>query len=382
MPQRKPPPPGYCTATQATKILGNKMLYRYIEKGLIHPVGPDIRKHKYYSISELEQVKAQETAFYHPPRTEKQELPGHSITFSRATPDDMEGVYAVASKLFHHTTSADARKPLVDRCPDGNYVLKDNGVIVAYIHLQPLKHDRLMAFMRGDIRGWQISVDDLQCFPVGTPIELLIKSVGAYAEKPSLQKYYIERLLRGTAHAIAQLGSQGVHITKLYATSETPTGIETAIRAKMTSMGPMKGSKGMKRYAFVLDMATSDLKLVHPYQIAYAIWQSEHTNTTTRTSPTNLAHQRAGPTNYPLPEELPPGSLHITNFLAAHNLKSHRRKIIGYLDIDSNGLRFRSFPKPNRPGETDRYLDPLQQDTLLAWLHVHHPEVFASAGED
>lgn len=95
-----------------------------------------------------------------------------------------------------------------------------------------------------------------------------------------------------------------------------------------------------------------------------------------------VSHQRAGPTNYRAPDLLAPGSLHIKDFLSLHNLKSHRRKIIGYLDVESNGLRFRSFPKPNRPGETDRYLDPLQQDTLLAWLHVHHPDVFTSAGED
>lgn len=110
--------------------------------------------------------------------------------------------------------------------------------------------------------------------------------------------------------------------------------------------------------------------------------QSSPAPPTAQPPPTTRDEQTkpSAPHSGAIPEELPEGTLHILDFLMRHKLKSHRRKIIGYLDIESNGLRFRSFPKPNRPGETDRYLEPLQQDTLLAWLHVHHPEVFTTAG--
>jgi hypothetical protein len=83
-----------------------------------------------------------------------------------------------------------------------------------------------------------------------------------------------------------------------------------------------------------------------------------------------------------IPEELPEGTLHMQDFLVRYGLKGHRRRIIGYLDAPSNGLQFHSFPKPNRPTETDRYLEPGQQEELLKWLHVHHPEVFSSPGDD
>src|SRR6266568_768958 len=370
MPQRKAPPSGYCTATEAMKILGNKMLYRYIERGLIHPLGPEIRKHKYYSISELEQVRAQETAFYNPPKTIEQALQNHTISFSRATPDDMEGVYAVASKLFHHTTSADARKPLVDRCPDGNYILKDNGIIVAYIHLQPLKHDRLMEFMHGRLRGWELSVDDLQCFPIGTSIELLIKSVGAYAEKPAMQRFYMQRLLVGTAHAIAQLGSKGVYITKLYATSETPTGIEMAIRAKMTSMGPMKGSKGMKRYAFVLDVATSDLQLVHPYQVAYAMWQSERT-APVRAAVTSLKKPPPTATIKSNRDSLPADMTNFTHFYRRHMIAdatAGRARINGKITATAGKWR-------DETGHPIQWaLDQAQQSDFCKYFKLYSPD--------
>jgi hypothetical protein len=115
-------------------------------------------------------------------------------------------------------------------------------------------------------------------------------------------------------------------------------------------------------------------ELLHPYTPSLPPVQAS----------AQVAHEalpRPAPGNS-TPEELPAGSVHIQDFLAAHNLKNHRRKIIGYMDAPRNGLKFYSFPKGNRENETDRYLDPLQQDTLLAWLHVHHAEVFSGPGDD
>ncbi len=83
-----------------------------------------------------------------------------------------------------------------------------------------------------------------------------------------------------------------------------------------------------------------------------------------------------------IPEELPSGSQHIQDFLAAYDLKSHRRRIIGYMDAPSNGLQFHSFQKANRPTETDRFLTLEQQEALLEWLHAHHPDVFTGPGDD
>lgn len=91
MPPRREAPPGMVNATQAMEILGNKMLYRYIEMGLIHPQGPPHRKHKYYLLSEIEAIHTSDTAFYgessaHPleaptmPATQKDLLPTHTIT--------------------------------------------------------------------------------------------------------------------------------------------------------------------------------------------------------------------------------------------------------------------------------------------------------------
>jgi hypothetical protein len=67
---------------------------------------------------------------------------------------------------------------------------------------------------------------------------------------------------------MAKLGSQGVNITKIYATSETVMGIEMAHSAKM---GIFAGG----RFRSILDVETSDLPLVQPYKRAFAAWRQE-----------------------------------------------------------------------------------------------------------
>lgn len=204
----------------------------------------------------------------------RQEHP-EQIVFARATPADMKGVYEVASSLFDKTTSAQDRKPLVERVPDGNYILKEtqSGITLAYIHLQPLKSDRLQAFLRGEIRGWQLTADDLDPFAPGKAVDVLIKSTGAtkaFGEKKS--KQYMQHLLRGISQALAELGRQGKIIRTIYATSETESGINLAMHAHMRLIGRVSP----KRYAFELDVATSTLPLLKPYQEALTHWMREH----------------------------------------------------------------------------------------------------------
>ena len=206
------------------------------------------------------------------------------LVFSRATPEDMDGVYAVAEKLFEHTTSAADRKPLVARCPDGNYILKEaqSGVTLAYLHLQPLQSERLQAFLRGEIRGWQLTADDLDCFEPGKAVDILVKSTGAsraFGEEKS--RYYMQHLLRGTARALAELGQQGMIIRRIYATSETESGINLAMHAKMRQIGRISP----ERYAFVLDVASSNLPLLRGYQAALSEWLQDHPEYATSSKP-------------------------------------------------------------------------------------------------
>jgi hypothetical protein len=282
---RKQPPVGYLTSSEVASILQCSvgMVYNYEKAGQLHKRIPPGRKQGFFLESEVRTLAAGLASFFEMPLTEGMEPERGNLIFSQAIPEDMEGVYRVATSLFGSTTAAEARKPLVERCPEGNYVVKRNGKVVAYVHIQPLKHERMMAFMRGEIRGKDLTVNDLDGFEGGKTVECLIKSVGATkligtteATQRENQLLYLRILLRGTALAMADLGRKGVTITKMYATSETVTGIEMGFNAGMEQLGkPLKGG----RFRFVLDVATSDLFILKPYKYALAEWRERQNQT-------------------------------------------------------------------------------------------------------
>lgn len=269
---RKRPPEGFYTAHEAyTKLdVSEGMLYNYVRAGTLERVVPPGRKQGFYRKVQVDKL-ADELHGFFGEKGAAEIVRG--IEFMQATPDDMEGVYEVAQSLFGHTTSAEQRKSMVARCPAGNYVVKDNGKVVAFIHVQPLKHERLMAFMHGEIRGWELTPNDLEPFAVGKSVECLIKSIGATeAYGRQMQLKYLRRLLRGVQRELVELGRKGYIISKFYATSETPTGIMMALNAHMMTFGNPIG----KRQMFVLDVEKSDLMPLATYKEALAAWQQEN----------------------------------------------------------------------------------------------------------
>ncbi len=276
---RMQPPPGYLTSSQAAEILKCKvgMVYTYERSGRLKKEVPNGRKQGFFKESEVRALAAGLAEFF---EMSDQMPEMGDLIFAQATPDDAEGIYKVAASLFGSTTPAEDRKPLIASCPAGNYIVKWKEKIVAYIHIQPLKHERIMAFMNGKIRGKDIKVDDLNCFAPGQPVECLIKSVGAVKDIGSdedsrslNQLHFLFKLLRGTALEMAKLGSQGVNITKIYATSETVTGIEMAYNAHMEIFGkPFKGG----RFRYVLDVQQSDMSLLRPYKRALMEWKQKN----------------------------------------------------------------------------------------------------------
>lgn len=284
---RKQPPDGYLTAKEAINILGinEGMLYAYVRNGSLQRIVPAGRKQGFYLKAQVEAFASELRGFFE--GSEPDKLSVRDLEFAQATPDDMEGVYKVALSLFGKTTSAEARKPIVARCPEGNYIvrrLKRNAsgevvskTTVAYIHIQPLKHDRLIAFMNGEIRGKDITSDDLDPFEPGKVVNCLVKSVGAYNNvglTEETRRYNHDRfmyvLLKGTVAELAKMGSKGCNIEKFYATSETLTGIRMAHNAGMKDFGkPFREG----RFRYVLDVQESDLSLLIPYKRALAEYQ-------------------------------------------------------------------------------------------------------------
>jgi len=73
--------------------------------------------------------------------------------------------------------------------------------------------------------------------------------------------YYGRRLISGIVRFIQDLAAQDVTITKLYATSVTPTGIAILRNAGFQEIGQIG-----KRIAFELDTMRSDARLAKRYR--------------------------------------------------------------------------------------------------------------------
>lgn len=199
------------------------------------------------------------------------ELP--KTTFETGKVEDMEGVYRLAQRaIVPKTMDAELRRDWIKKAPESTYVVKHDNKLVAFIHLLPVKHDTLMAFMEGKIRGWDITAQEVETFEQNKPVECLAIIASEPDVSETTRMHYVTVLLRGLRKQMGELGRKGYIITKIYGTSETPTGIAMALHIGMETYGPKVG----KRLTFVWDMEKSYSFLFDAYKQGLKEWKKEH----------------------------------------------------------------------------------------------------------
>ena len=176
-------------------------------------------------------------------------------TFEIAKLEDMKAVYELAKRsITPSTMNTELRQSWMEKNPESCCVVKHDEKVVAFFHMLPVKHECLMKFMNGEIRGWDITADNVEPFEEGKPVECLAIVASEPDVNETTRMHYVTVLLRGLRKGLGTLGRRGVIITKVYGTSETPTGIAMAIHAGMETYGPRAG----KRLTFVLDVEKSN----------------------------------------------------------------------------------------------------------------------------
>src|SRR6266567_1899258 len=221
---RKPAPPGYYTASEAIERLHitEGMFYKYIKESKIKRYMPETRKQGFYKISEVDKVAAIDSAFFG-------ELPPTDLdgVFTLAAAWDMDGVAALARRELDSKIDADLRRAWLAQEPRLNYVVKlADGTVVAYLYMQPLQHDRLIAYQKGEIRGWHITPDDIEPFAPGAAREVMIEGIAMCLDLE------MERWER-----------------------------------------PTRNAEGKPRCTFALDMTQSESLFFKPYKTALAEWK-------------------------------------------------------------------------------------------------------------
>lgn len=288
---RKPPPPGLITAGEAAKILNvsTGMLSIYVKQNKLHREGPASRTYKFYVEAEVRALAETERVFFEAERDQPREdsntmniLPAHTYygaTFSVATANDMDALYTMAKKLFPKTADADRRRSWLTKEPQGHFVVKSNsGAVLSYLYLLPLVANQLSNYLHDDLPSRAITPDDIEPFAPGKKSESCV--IGGIGSDPDLNQEIRTNctgiLLRGVKQELQKLGEQGIIIPKLYAFSETTTGITMCARLGMSQWEEPRG----KWCTFQIDLEQTKSPLFQGYKKAIAAWKLRQTTQT------------------------------------------------------------------------------------------------------
>jgi hypothetical protein len=269
------------TSKETRELLGasSSTLASLVEKGLIEKVTPPGKKHGFYTKVSVDRYHDQQIAFKKTYTLKSDEPPTQKATqhrgieFREATIDDIELEAQLAGLVFGERAEAQgARKAFVRANPHSDYHLYDQGKLVAYIDLIPLKHDAIMDYIEGRVIVWDITPENIEPFEPGKPVECLIADMITSPMIPLVRRvYYGRRLLRGLLEKLVEMGRQGIQISKIYAGSgpKTPLGLRIIGHAGFKEIY----RRGEGRVMFELDMMNTDKKFLRQYQEVIKQWK-------------------------------------------------------------------------------------------------------------
>ncbi len=290
------------TSTEARKKLGisASTLTNLVNKGIIEKVTPPGYEHGFYTKRSVDAYHEEQQLFKKsfrlkaegPPDLQKTEEPDKTASseqdttketskpmFVLATAADMEEVYKLAQRAINRITpNAEVRQAWLMKNPESSFLVKHNNKIVAFFHLLPVEPESLKEFIEGKIRGWEIRYEDIETFEPGKPLECFVIIASEQETDKATRENYVRVLIRGIMRKLEELGQRGVIITKVYATSETPTGIAMSMHSGMKELDIKLG----KRLAFMIDIDKSNSRLLRGYKRELAKWKKEQEKGTTK----------------------------------------------------------------------------------------------------
>lgn len=253
----------YYTHEEARNKLGmTKARFQYwVRTGRIKKIIPPNTKQGVYLKREINALAREMLAFMTAEETK-------GLEFMKANTEDIEEEYDLAAFMFGSAVhDIPTRYVWLNKNPDTDFIVRDNGRLVGFINMLPVKHDTIMRFMRGELRGWEISADDVLSYTAGSKLECIVMGMATSPELNKLRRAQVgAKLISGLAEFLDSLAQQNITITKFFATSVTPSGIAILQHAGFKNIGQIG-----KRIAFELDTMTSDAPLVEEYRQALGL---------------------------------------------------------------------------------------------------------------
>jgi hypothetical protein len=249
----------YYSAREARQQLGINVgaFYYLIDTGRIKKLTPPGKKQGFYSKHQIERLARERLSCI----TDEEE-PG--TTFRKATVEDIHEEYELAVLMLNGSAGygIPTYEAWLHKNPDTNFIVRDQGRLVACMQVLPVKQETILRWMKGEIREWEISAEDVLPYTPRSSVECIIMGMATTqdVDKRKRRQYGV-RLIRGFLHFLHDLAGQDIKINKFYAIGATPEGIAILREAKFEERGHIG-----KRVAFVLNPLTSDARMANAYR--------------------------------------------------------------------------------------------------------------------
>jgi hypothetical protein len=259
----------YYTAAEARKVLGiDEDTFQYWGKSQrIKRIYLPGRKQAVYSRKEINDMANRIEAVA---IVEK----GDGIEFKKATLSDLDEEYKLARLTFGRNADTEeirkGKQAFLEKNPDINYHLYDHGNFVGCIDIIPLKHEAIVDFLQGKVIAWLIDPENIEQFEPGKPLEcLIIDMLTTPGVEPFKRSSYAARMISNFINVLIEWGNQGVEVSKVYAASNTPSGIRVLKNAGFQIID--ENDKG--RICFELDINKSNERILRSYKEALERWK-------------------------------------------------------------------------------------------------------------
>lgn len=259
----------YYSGREVQKKLGitEPALRNLVNKKKIKKFIPPGRKYGVYLRSEIDRFAEKREALLmakEPPKT----------LFKIAKPADLVAEYRLETKAMgSNGMPADVKRQWLAANDESDYHVYHANKLVAFFYLVPLRKEIIEPFIQGALSWKEITPQrDIQKYEQEKAVDLFVQGI---ASNPDIDKtrrtYYMLVLLRGVGNELEKLGRRGILIEKIYARSQTPTGIAMAMHLGMSEYAPLPRTGKLVR--FVLDVQKSDNYLARRYKDGLAEWK-------------------------------------------------------------------------------------------------------------
>jgi L-amino acid N-acyltransferase YncA len=192
--------------------------------------------------------------------------PAEHVEFVQARDEeDIRETVQIAHQHFgDNAYGLEKRMTWFRKIPNGDYILKHEGVIVGYFSAQAIKPASVKRIF--DRRsGESVQLDDMLPIEPGKPLELHISGIGVKMGISRKQaKIYGMLLLSNLFDTLVELGKQGIDIHKIWVKSSTVPGIKLSRDLGFTELGYINN----EQLGFMLDLEKSSRPTIQRYREA------------------------------------------------------------------------------------------------------------------